>query len=248
MPAYRAVFFDAGDTLIHKWVLKPERFAWMCRQAEIALPVDPARVRAGAVAQERYFQEAPPRADGGGSTDWFMGLHRAGLAAAGVTGDLDGLARRLCQANAAHPATWVADPAAPALLAGLRAQGCRLAVVSNWDGTLLETLRPTGLLGYFDAVLDSAVVGSLKPAPGIFHLACAVTGVPPEAAVHVGDAPLTDVAGALAAGLRPVLLDALGVFRAGVPGMPACIRIHRLADLPAVLAGGLLATGPAGLD
>ncbi|HWI64882.1 MAG TPA: hypothetical protein VNT75_23890, partial [Symbiobacteriaceae bacterium] len=59
----RAVFFDAGDTLIHRWALKAERVASLCRRAGVPLPADPARIRAGALAQERFFQDRRKHAD-----------------------------------------------------------------------------------------------------------------------------------------------------------------------------------------
>ena len=52
--------------------------------------------------------------------------------------------------------------AAPALRA-LRAAGCALVVVSNWDVSLAERLEETGLLPLVDAVVTSAEVGVLKP-------------------------------------------------------------------------------------
>jgi len=46
-----------------------------------------------------------------------------------------------------------------------------------------------------------------KPDPAIFRLALEALRVAPEATIHVGDTPAADVAGALAAGVRPVLVD-----------------------------------------
>ena len=33
MLAIKAVFFDVVDALIHVWIPKRERFAWLCKQA-----------------------------------------------------------------------------------------------------------------------------------------------------------------------------------------------------------------------
>ena len=236
MAQIRAVFFDAGDTLVHGWTLKAERFIWLCRQAGIPVPDDPARHRAAAAAHERHFQtraEPPPA-----WTDaWFHAMNRAGVDALGVPGDPDELADRIhAAAHGLRPQPRVIDPEAQPLLEQLRGEGYRLAIVSNWDGTLVDSLRPTGLAGYFDAILDSAVVGSTKPDAGIFKIACAATGVEPTQAVHVGDSPGADVAGAFRAGVRPVLLDSLDLFADGYPHLPRFERIQRLAELPALLA------------
>jgi putative hydrolase of the HAD superfamily len=116
--------------------------------------------------------------------------------------------------------------AAPAL-ATLRAAGVRLVAVSNWDVGLHEVLARTGLRALLDGAVSSAEVGADKPAPGIFARALElVGGVPPERALHVGDRVDEDVAGARAAGIRPVLLVRAGALPAGLEAIGA------LAELP----------------
>jgi len=96
--------------------------------------------------------------------------------------------------------------AAPALTA-LRRAGIRLVAVSNWDVSLHDVLRSTGLASLLDAAISSAEVGADKPAPDIFVRALALAGsVAPRDAVHVGDRVDEDVAGARAAGIHPILL------------------------------------------
>ncbi len=115
-------------------------------------------------------------------------------------------------------------PEVLATLALLRARGLRLVVVSNWDVSLEPTLEALGLMGMLDAVVTSAGVGVAKPAPEVFHAALALLGLPAQDALHVGDDPSLDVAGALAAGVQPVLLrrepmaGELGAL--GAPGAP----------------------------
>ncbi len=98
-------------------------------------------------------------------------------------------------------------PDVPAALAGLRARGIALIVVSNWDASLPAVLREVGLEGMVDGVVTSAQVGSPKPDRAIFEAALALAGASPDRAVHVGDSVEHDVHGALAAGIRPVLLS-----------------------------------------
>ena len=59
-----------------------------------------------------------------------------------------------------YPDAWTA-------LRQLRAAGCRLALISNWDDTAGQVLRATGLYGYFEVVAVSTEVGWEKPAPQI---------------------------------------------------------------------------------
>jgi putative hydrolase of the HAD superfamily len=50
-------------------------------------------------------------------------------------------------------------------------------------------------------------VGKEKPDPGIFHVALERVGAEAAEAMHVGDLVPTDVWGARAAGITPVLID-----------------------------------------
>ena len=110
----------------------------------------------------------------------------------------------------------------------LRARGLRLIVVSNWDHSLHERLDETGIAALVDGAVASAEFGHAKPDAAIFAHAVELAGVPPEAALHVGDSPDADVAGALAAGLRAVL-----VARDETPAVPADVPvIASLAELP----------------
>jgi putative hydrolase of the HAD superfamily len=119
----------------------------------------------------------------------------------------------------------------PALRA-LRAAGVKLVAASNWDVSLHEQLERTGLTPLLDGALSSAEVGAPKPDPEIFSRALALAGARPQEALHVGDDVEADVAGALAAGLEPVLIDRDGSLEAP----PGVRRIASLAELPALCA------------
>ena len=118
---------------------------------------------------------------------------------------------------------------APALRE-LRARGLRLVVVSNWDFSLHERLAETGVADLVDGAVASAELGHAKPDGEIFAHALALAGAEPAKTLHAGDSPDADVAGALAAGLRAVL-----VARDGTPPVPAGVPvIASLAELPAL--------------
>lgn len=97
-------------------------------------------------------------------------------------------------------------PEVPVALAALRARGHRLAVVSNWDVSLHDVLERTDLRRHVDAVVVSATAGVAKPDPAIFAQALSALGAGAAGAIHVGDDPEADVAGARAAGIEPVLV------------------------------------------
>jgi FMN phosphatase YigB (HAD superfamily) len=98
------------------------------------------------------------------------------------------------------------DDAGPAL-AELRSDGVTTVCVSNWDYALEEVLDRCGLGDRLDGVVTSAASGARKPDPAIFRAALGLARCSPAEAIHVGDTPAEDVAGALAAGIRPLLLD-----------------------------------------
>ena len=117
-------------------------------------------------------------------------------------------------------------PGVPAALESLRANGLRLVVVSNSDGTAEDGMVACGLRPLVDAVVDSAVFGVEKPDRRIFEHALDVAGVRAADAIHVGDLYAADVVGAIGAGIHPVLLDPFGDWPA-----PACTTATDLGAL-----------------
>ncbi|MGH2917391.1 MAG: HAD family hydrolase, partial [Solirubrobacteraceae bacterium] len=124
-------------------------------------------------------------------------------------------------------------PEARAALRGLRERGHRLVVVSNWDVSLHEMLDRTELRELVDGAISSAEAGVAKPDPEIFRRALEIAGRPGQGGWHAGDSLEHDVAGAVAAGLRPVL-----VVRDGrPPAVPAGVEVIRsLDELPPLAA------------
>jgi putative hydrolase of the HAD superfamily len=123
-----------------------------------------------------------------------------------------------------------AFPDAEPALRAARGRGLRVVVVSNWDVSLHGVLAELGLAPLLDGAITSAQAGARKPEAAIFHRALELAGgIPPGEAVHVGDEPGEDVAGARAAGLHAVLLA-----RSGLPPeapAPAIADLRALADL-----------------
>jgi putative hydrolase of the HAD superfamily len=127
----------------------------------------------------------------------------------------------LAVAAARELADVAVEPLTDALLAALRFRpfdevahvlhtarehGVRLVVVSNWDVSLHDVLAETGLAPLLDGVVTSAELGSAKPHGAIFARGLELAGAAPAEALHVGDSVEHDVAGALAAGIVPLLV------------------------------------------
>lgn len=118
----------------------------------------------------------------------------------------------------------------PALISA-REGGRRIVVVSNWDISLHEVLERLGLTRLLDGILTSAEAGARKPAAAIFEQALRIAGAAASEAIHVGDSLEEDVAGALSAGIAPVL-----VRRDSGAGPPGVKTIRSLAELHAFRA------------
>jgi putative hydrolase of the HAD superfamily len=79
----------------------------------------------------------------------------------------------------------------------------RLFAISNGNADLASI----GLAHYFERSLAAREAGMLKPDPRIFTMLLEAAGVAAAAALHVGDDPEADVAGARRAGVRPVWVN-----------------------------------------
>jgi putative hydrolase of the HAD superfamily len=89
----------------------------------------------------------------------------------------------------------------------------RLAVISNADGKIRQVLERVGLAGYFEAIIDSGVVGHEKPDRRIFEAGLEAMQLSPADGLYVGDIYGVDYAGATGAGMRAVVIDFPGVYR-----------------------------------
>lgn len=105
------------------------------------------------------------------------------------------------------PAVWRFYRDVPPVLARLRDRGIKIGIISNWDTRLRRISDGLGLTKMVDFLIISAEAGVRKPSSGIFELALAKAGVKAADAIHVGDLPEEDGEGARRAGVRPVLID-----------------------------------------
>jgi putative hydrolase of the HAD superfamily len=199
----RAVLLDAMGTLLTFEPPAPHLRSALSERLGVDVGLEPAR---RAILAEISFYRA--HLHEGSDAAGLAALRRASAEAMRPelpppAGEADG---ELLTAALLDSLRFAAYPEVPAVLRALRASGIALVVVSNWDVSLHERLADTGLDALVDGAVASAEVGVAKPDPAIFGHALAIAGVGPEAAWHVGDSVEADVAGALAAGLVPVLV------------------------------------------
>ena len=108
----------------------------------------------------------------------------------------------------------------------------KLAVVTNGEGEPQRAkLAAIGLAERFPLVVASGEVGTAKPDPAIFALACERLGVERAHAAHVGDRLDLDAQGAAAAGLRGVWLDRPGAASASAPAPAQATGIATISTL-----------------
>jgi putative hydrolase of the HAD superfamily len=89
--------------------------------------------------------------------------------------------------------------------AGLQRLAARLPVAALTNGN--ADLGAVGIAPLFVFSLCAREYGAAKPDAGLFLEACQRLGLPPQAVLHVGDDPRTDVAGAAGAGLQTCWID-----------------------------------------
>ncbi len=190
--ATRAVFLDALGTLVD---LEPP---WVGLHEALGDAVEEGPLVGAVRAEMAYYREHSIE---GRDEASLADLRRRCAAVLSERLGLEVGVETLLGAIRFHPF----PDAAPAL-AVLRARGLATVCVSNWDVSLPGVLQRCGLSAALDAIVCSAEAGARKPDPEIFERALAIAGCSPEEALHVGDTPDEDVAGARAAGLRALLI------------------------------------------
>ncbi len=87
----------------------------------------------------------------------------------------------------------------------LRASGLKLGLITNGNAAIQQgTIHALGIHAFFDVMLISEAEGIKKPDRLIFERALQRIGVAAQAALFVGDHPVTDIAGAQKAGIKSV--------------------------------------------
>jgi putative hydrolase of the HAD superfamily len=208
----KAVLLDVGGVF-----LLPQAPRIVAAFARAGVEVAPERLHDAHYRAAATFTGALDL-DGDWAGSWQTYLRAYVDAATGGVAD-DEEVHRHVDSEFADAALWL-DVIAGALpgLRALAATGVTLGVVSNADGLIGERLRSLEILQVgpglgveVGCVIDSGAVGVMKPDPRIFELALTALAVDAADAWYVGDMPAFDVVGADRAGLRPFLMDPLGL-------------------------------------
>jgi putative hydrolase of the HAD superfamily len=228
LEAIKAIFFDAGGTLIHL------DDACVCELIESRFGIVPDAEKFLRAQHLGMSEVARLVAEGKGSTERLKReFYSTLLPEIGVSKDaLDDVIECVLERARAEMLWRKAEPATALTLAELRRRGLALGVVSNSDGRIESAFEQAGLAGYFDFFIDSFLVGVEKPDPAIFGFAIERASVAPAEAAYVGDLYSVDVVGARNAGLLPILYDPLGLHADA-----DCLSIRSIGELLSLFDG-----------
>jgi HAD superfamily hydrolase (TIGR01509 family) len=121
-------------------------------------------------------------------------------------------------------------PEVPEVLRAIRGTGVKIGLISNTQRCLSTFAEHFELVGLFDVSLSSYQHGFMKPHPSIFEAALRAVDSAPEQAVMVGDSLAHDIAGALAIGMRGVLVARAGRQPGTPPDLPVIQSLRELPD------------------
>lgn len=227
----RAVFFDAGDTLLRPYPSFAELFSRVLAERDVV--VEPADVQATwAVAWRRFHEAAgeqelwstsPER-----SRRFWLSVYEVFFEELGLPGG-DGLGEAL-YATFSDMANYRLFPDVAPAIDVIGRSGRVMGVVSNFEAWLDTLLDLLGLREALPFRAISGIEGVEKPNPALFSAALHRAGVPPDEALYVGDSVEFDMVPARALGMTSVLLDRRDRY-ASFDG----IRITSMSQLPAVV-------------
>lgn len=111
----------------------------------------------------------------------------------------------------------------------------KLALLTNTDSFSYEFVKMRyGIEKYFDLVLASFEVGSVKPDPLMFKSALEKLSLRPEEVLMCGDSPFNDILPAKALGMKTILVDTKRIF---ADFKEADYTVHTIKDFVEKLKG-----------
>ncbi|MFN2544725.1 MAG: HAD family hydrolase [Actinomycetota bacterium] len=227
----QAVFFDAGETLVHPHPSFPELLTTALR--EEGHEIDPGFVRERLwVVSDRFLRASRENELWSTSAErsraFWSSVYRTFLGELGIEWT-DRLAQRLYETFTDLANYRLFEDAVPAL-EHLESSGFQLGLVSNFEDWLERLLDALDVTRFFDVRVISGAEGVEKPDPRIFELALERAGVEPKDSAYVGDNVHFDIEPAQEVGMLAVLVDRRGRY----PDHPG-IRITSLDELPGAL-------------
>jgi len=211
----KAIFFDAVGTLIHPqpsaaaaYADIGSRFGTRYTRPEISVRFRAAFKREEAIDQANRWRTSERRE----RERWYNIVSNVLDDVADMESCFDELYRHF-----ARPASWRCDAVMMKLLRDLHKENRKIGLASNYDERLNALIAGFPELQCLAPVVISAEIGWRKPAAEFFAAVCRSVNLPAEHILFVGDDPVNDYQGALAAGMPAILLqdgaDAAAILR-----------------------------------
>ena len=226
----RAVFFDVDFTLIYPGpTFQAEGYRRAC--AAVGIEVDPEKFDAATAASSFILDEVEDQIY---THDLFVHYTASIIEHMGGRGEkVIDVARQIYDQWSVNHHFELYDDVAP-VLTEISRLGLIVGAISNSHRSLDAFCEHFSLRNLITVAVSSAEHGYMKPHRSIFETALVKAGVAAGDAVMVGDSLAHDIEGALAAGMRAILLRRSGELPPDLPpGLPV---ITTLADLPPLLA------------
>lgn len=211
---YKAVFFDAGDTLLSPHPSFHELFALTLGSQ--GQPVTAADVESAFIAIAPSFTDVLDKL---GTSEWstskevsrkfWNSVYHNAFEHLGVPDPDSELAQALYERFTSYESYRLFPDAIPALEA-IKAAGITVGLISNFEDWLEGMLIEMEIAHVFDLMVISGKEGVEKPDARIFKIALDRAGISAEESMYVGDHPRVDAEGSAAVGMTGVLIDRKG--------------------------------------
>lgn len=202
----RAVFFDAGGTLLR--TAEPVGRTYARLAGHYGWQPSEDRLEQGFRAAWKKRTAEGAAGDGTLGKEGWKKILRASVEMGGVPAEFpfEDYFEEV-YAHFARPDAWRDFPETEKVLDRLREQGIQAGILSNWDPRLRQVLAGFDWVGSLGAVVISEEVGAEKPDPRIFRKAEQAGGWRAEDCALIGDDPVSDRQGAERAGWRWALVQ-----------------------------------------
>lgn len=221
----RAVFFDVDFTLIYPGpTFQAEGYRRAC--AEEGIVVDPEKFDAATAASSFILDEVEEQIY---SHDLFVHYTASIIEHMGGRGEkVVEVARKIYDQWSVNQHFELYDDVAP-VLRELHRRGFIVGAISNSHRSLDAFCEHFALRGQISVSVSSAEHGYMKPHRSIFETALAKAQVSAGESVMVGDSFKHDIEGAVAIGMRAILLRRSGEVPSTLPpNVPVITSLHDL--------------------
>lgn len=202
----RAVFFDAGGTLLYPHPSVGEVYARVARGHGVHAEPENLNKIFREIWHQKDGLSMAAFSDEKSERNWWREIVREVFSRVEKFNDFELFFDDLYD-QFASPQTWQLFEETHAVLDYFKSRGYIVGMISNWDSRLLKLCDAFDIKKYFDFMLISAIYGKAKPHKDIFSEALRLSGVAPNEALHVGDSLEDDIRGARAAGVRAAWIN-----------------------------------------